>query len=1054
MPDDARVQELLDELLDLEATPEEVCSSCPELLPVVRDRWRQMCRARDDLDVLFPPLNDLAGCLPKPIAQENALPTIPDYEVMAMLGAGGMGVVFKARHLRLNRVVALKMALAGVYAGPQERQRFQQEAEAVAALRHPNVVQIYEVGEADGRPYFTMEYLDGGSLAQRLAGTPQSAIHSATLLLSLAEAVDSAHQAGIVHRDLKPANVLLTGNGVAKISDFGVARRLGAEAGLTRTGTAVGTPSYMAPEQARGVPRAAGPAVDIYSLGAILYELLTGRPPFLAETVAQTVFQLLSVDPVPPSKLVAKVPRDLETICLKCLQKEPRLRYATAGALADDINRFRAGLPIAARRLGWSGRSWRWCRRNPALAALVGTLVILAGSAVGGGVWMQHQEANRREETARNQGRAWQAVDAALDKSASLREHGRWPEMRASLEGTEELLDAATPVALRERVRQARADATMVAELEEIRLRLSTGGTALESVALSPDEMYARAFREYGIDVMKLDLKDAETRIRASDIRDTLLAFLHDWLFWAAERERVRAVIERADDDPWRREFRSAVAAPDSNKLKELAVAPAAAAQPAVLISGLGGSLLAYHQRPQALTLLNEAQKRHPEDFWINYLLGHCWDQDRPQEAVGYFRAAVAIRPSSDQAYSMLGKALRASGDLDGAVAAFRQATALNTSSDVGRDLAMLLVPTGNLEEARICWGKYLDSNPPIDDAWYGYAPLCLYLGNESAYQLARTALLDHYKNTNPNWIAAERAGLACLLLPASDQELPRIISLVDRALADGPKPPQSDFAYLQYLSGMAKYRQGRAQDAIPLLQEAALALSNRAGPKLALAMAQYQSGYAGDARRTLADVLLAFDWKAPQNEPAPMWVSHVIRREAQQVVLPKLDDFLRGIYQPQDRDELDALLGASRFADCPLVVAEIYADAFFAAPNLVEDLRLDHRYHAACSAARASNGQGKDTAELSETDQARLRSQARAWLREALTVFEKALDSDPSNSREKLRRQLARWQADSDLASLRNFSELQTLSEEERTSCLELWAEVAAMLKRCDSGE
>ena len=177
---------------------------------------------------------------------------------------------------------------------------------------------------------------------------------------------------------------------------------------------------------------------------------------------------------------------------------------------------------------------------------------------------MQHREFIRREETARNQGRAWQAVDAALDKSASLREQGRWPRDAQALEGTEQLLDAATPAALRERVRQARADATMVAELEEIRLRLSTGGTGPEPAAISPDEMYARAFREYGIDVMRLPPKEAEARIRDSDIRDTLLAFLHDWLFWASKRERVRAVIELADDDPWRREFRAAVAAPDS----------------------------------------------------------------------------------------------------------------------------------------------------------------------------------------------------------------------------------------------------------------------------------------------------------------------------------------------------------------------------------------------------------------------------------------------------------------------------------------------------------
>ena len=193
---------------------------------------------------------------------------------------------------------------------------------------------------------------------------------------------------------------------------------------------------------------------------------------------------MLSVDPVPPSKLVGKVPRDLETICLKCLQKEPRLRYGTAGALADDIRRFQVGLPIAARRLGWSGRSWRWCRRNPAIAVFVGAVLVLAASAVGGGFWLQRQEADRREDTARKEGRTWQAIDATLEKTAALQQQGRWNEVRTALKGAQSLLGPSAPANLRPRVRQARADADMVAELEEIRLRLSTGGTGLEPVSL------------------------------------------------------------------------------------------------------------------------------------------------------------------------------------------------------------------------------------------------------------------------------------------------------------------------------------------------------------------------------------------------------------------------------------------------------------------------------------------------------------------------------------------------------------------------------------------
>src|SRR5262245_37979987 len=338
MADNPRVEQLLEELLDSGGTPEEACRTCPELLPQVRAGWQRLRALKAEIGALFPPSPVADDATPPPLPTAD-LPRIRGYEVQGVLGRGGMGVVYKARHRRLNRAVALKMLLAGPYARPEELERFLREAEAVAGLRHANVVQGYDVGDLDGQPYFTMEEVEGRSLADKLAGAPPSSDQRAVLVAALAEAIQVAHQSGIVHRDLKPANILLTADGTPKVTDFGLARRLDS-GGLTLTGIPVGTPSYMAPEQGRGNVNAIGPAVDVYALGAILYELLTGRPPFRAETAAATLQQVLSEDPVPPSRLNPRVPRNLETICLKCLHKEPRLRYVSAAALAEDLRRF------------------------------------------------------------------------------------------------------------------------------------------------------------------------------------------------------------------------------------------------------------------------------------------------------------------------------------------------------------------------------------------------------------------------------------------------------------------------------------------------------------------------------------------------------------------------------------------------------------------------------------------------------------------------------------------------------------------------------------------
>jgi serine/threonine protein kinase/tetratricopeptide (TPR) repeat protein len=299
------------------------------------------------------------------------LPHVPGYEVLGELGRGGMGVVYKARHVRLDRVVALKMILAGAYAGAQECDRFRAEAQSAARLQHPHIVQIHEVGEHDGRPYLTLEFVDGGSLAQRLTGAPFPAAQAAPLVHCLARAVQHAHERGVVHRDLKPANILLTAEGVPKITDFGLARRLDGDAAETRTGAILGTPCYMAPEQAAGRAGAAGTPADVYGLGAILYELLTGRPPFLAATALETLELVRDQEPVPPRRLQPRVPRDLETICLKCLQKDPGKRYASAAELAQDLERFLSGRSVRARPTPRWERALKWARRRPAVAGLL-----------------------------------------------------------------------------------------------------------------------------------------------------------------------------------------------------------------------------------------------------------------------------------------------------------------------------------------------------------------------------------------------------------------------------------------------------------------------------------------------------------------------------------------------------------------------------------------------------------------------------------------------------------------------------------------------------------
>jgi WD40 repeat protein len=347
-------------------------------------------------------------------------PSIAGYAIEGILGRGGMGVVYKARQTALNRIVALKMLRTGDSADADEIDRFRAEAEAVARLQHPNIVQIFDVGQQEGRAYFSLEYVTGGTLANKLRGTPLLPRAAAQLVEQLANTIQYAHERNILHRDLKPSNILLTPEGQPKIADFGLAKKLDTDDGRTRTGAVVGTPSYMAPEQAWGQSKHVGPRVDVYALGAILYECLTGRPPFQGATVMETLDQVRKREPVPLRALNPSVPRDLETICLKCLQKEPARRYLTARDLALDLRRFLDGEPVVARPLGAVGRLWRTARRHPtaALATVLTVLTLLFG--VGGGLaWYLYQAT----ETARQNEVALRAKAEQAEKDATDAQH-------------------------------------------------------------------------------------------------------------------------------------------------------------------------------------------------------------------------------------------------------------------------------------------------------------------------------------------------------------------------------------------------------------------------------------------------------------------------------------------------------------------------------------------------------------------------------------------------------------------------------------------------------
>jgi serine/threonine-protein kinase len=1083
MSDDPRVQQLLDQLLDSQATPEMVCESCPELLPVVRNRWRQMRRLRADLDALFPPPDEPTtkkDALFPPssertsrTAEGTAVPQIPGYEVEAVLGRGGMGVVYRARQVRLNRTVALKMLLAGAYAGPQDLVRFQREAEAEAGLRHPHIVQVHDVGEHDGRPYFTMEFVGGGSLADKLHGTPQPARQAAALVAPLAGAVQAAHQGGIVHRDLKPGNVLLTADGTPKIADFGVARRLKGGEGLTQSGVPMGTPSYMAPEQARGQTRAIGPAADVYALGAILYELLTGRPPFRGETPAETVLQVISQEPVPPSRLNARVPRDLETICLKCLHKTPARRYASAQELADDLSRFLDGKPVRARPVGVAERVVKWARRRPATALLVAALVAMLAAAAGVAAWVHHQEQDRRAAEEHRQGQAREAVSAALRRADDLRREERWREALNVLTDAAPHLAEANAPDLAQRLGQAQSDFRIAGDLERIReSRTLIPSGAIDYRRQAAD--YAEAFDRAGLRISEAESTLAA--IRASAIREQLAAALDDWAVVAFMQGdgpaagRLLEVARSADPEPrWGDRFRTLAVWESGDRLRELAgdAFTTSPPPPGHQVASLGLLLRAKGGGNRHTLFLIEACRRHPGNFWLSRETGAAmYAENRPEEAAGYYRVARAARPENAGTHEDLGNALLRAGQVEECLAEYRRAVEC-APADVslrGRFIQRL-ADAGYWTEAAAAYHRGLEIEPgnPILCQFFGPTLMQYHRDDEALAVLNREIEIDPDGGAGYHYLGIlfaragrhEEAVKACRTLvrlaPAgvsSHEQLARELVAVGRpeeaitelqAAVALRRPMASAYMAL----GALLRSQGRPEEAAAAFQR--VTPGDRGPAWEGLAATRLDQGRFAEARAAM-EQLLALSEDDAQRRARRRQLEFCDLLLAVEARLPAI---LAGKERPTEAPAQHAVaVWCLRHKRLPATAAGFYASAFVAQPSLADDLRAGNRFQAACAAALAGCGAGEDAARLDEPRRAELRAQALKWLTAdyaAWAVIHRGKPGDRTAAATAVRA----WRGAEDLAGVRDEQPLNKLPADERRDWQAFWEKVAALAAR-----
>ena len=979
------------------------CSGCAAKLPETVNLQKQAQALQQHLITPTKP-----GGKTRQPEQPSKLPSIPGYVITEEIGRGGMGIVFKARQRSLNRWVALKTMRSEFHNNSEEKLRFLAEAEAVARLQHPNIIQIYEIGESDGQSYFSLEYVEGGNLEQFLHGKPQTSEVSAEFVKQLAEAVQTAHESHILHRDLKPSNILLQPRHVdssasdsnkttfsefgkellsyqPKIADFGLAKFLEQEFGHTKTGEILGTPSYMAPEQASDIRGATHPAVDIYSLGAILYTLLTGRPPFVAANPLDVVRLTLECEPVAPRKLQPDVPRDLNTICLKCLQKKPEQRYRTAQDLVEDLSRFQQGQPISARPIGPLQRLGRRIRRNKVLSGLMLLIVLLLG--VGGCAYGWYARNSMQElidtndrihlllqEAYRSEGHAnksetdlekWEkALSYVKQAEILLEKHPSLTEQQQQVQNCRQRLEDGQSFA-RTKLQEQEEQRKEQQRIQSCQARLRALMARKRHLHFSSRirhlhfQKIIKIFQELDIDVLKNSPKEVAAQIDAHPLRTDLYNALGHSVVSIEQRSQVIRFIEifiHVEKDKrlhpvfvylrdrdfvgfrnWVRKTRGTK--DDLCRLMELNPPPPVGFS--VLISEV---LFKVGAEEEAIEILLARQKQSPQSLWMNNSLGFFYATMKPPKfyhAVRYFGIALALYPENPTIRSDLASALSQVGEHKEALYHFNKAIALANQQNEPNPIiycnrGILLQNMGESEKAIADLKQALQMNPDYVFPYYSLIDAYYEQANYSQAEVECNNLLKLIPYDHPRHRHTLSLKSQCQILGKLAKKLPAV------------------------LDGTMKSRSG---------QEA-----------MAYAQICYSKGWYFRA--------YTLSRKALANNPA-------------------LREDRRGSW---------------------------------------------HRYNAACYACLAASRSQKDPYPCKDSQEEQLIKQALIWLEADLSSWKLQLEQSTKKDSRAILKALYEWKSDYSLRCLRHPKEIQSYPAEMQTRCRTLWASVEELLNQTRS--